>query len=256
MSTFLVEAFRSPDPSQDGRQVKVADVLDRASERLDKEFAGSQATKGALLDALGQTYQGLGLYDQAVSLHTKARAVREAALGPDHPDTLASRNNLAIAYRSPAGWPRRSRCTRRRSSCARPAGPRPPRHAQSRNNLAIAYDCAGRTAEAIALHEATLKLARPSWAPTTPTRSRAATTWPTPTWRRPAAEAIALHEATLEAQRGEAGPRPSRHAHEPQQPGRRLPGAGRTCRRRSRCTRRRSSCCEAEAGPPTTPTRS
>ena len=55
MSTFLVEAFRSPDPSQDGRDVKVADILDRASERLDKEFAGSQATKGTLLDALGQT---------------------------------------------------------------------------------------------------------------------------------------------------------------------------------------------------------
>ena len=35
-------------------------MLDRASERLDKEFAGSQATKGALLDALGRTYRGLG----------------------------------------------------------------------------------------------------------------------------------------------------------------------------------------------------
>ena len=46
VSTFLVEAFRSPDPERDGRQVKVADVLDRASKRLDQEFAGSQATKG------------------------------------------------------------------------------------------------------------------------------------------------------------------------------------------------------------------
>ena len=31
VSGFLVEAFRSPDPTQDGRDVKVADVLDRAS---------------------------------------------------------------------------------------------------------------------------------------------------------------------------------------------------------------------------------
>ena len=31
-------------------------MLDRASERLDKEFTGSQATRGALLDALGRTY--------------------------------------------------------------------------------------------------------------------------------------------------------------------------------------------------------
>ena len=54
VSTFLVEAFRSPDPAQAGRDVKVADVLDRAGEKLDQGFAGSQATKGALLDALGR----------------------------------------------------------------------------------------------------------------------------------------------------------------------------------------------------------
>jgi serine/threonine protein kinase/tetratricopeptide (TPR) repeat protein len=97
VSNFLIEAFRSPDPSQDGRQVKASDVLDRAGARLDKEFAGSQALKGMLLDTLGTTYRGLGLYDRAVSLLTQAAAVREVALGPDHPDTLATRNNLAIA---------------------------------------------------------------------------------------------------------------------------------------------------------------
>jgi hypothetical protein len=36
VSTFLVEAFRSPDPAQDGRTIKVADVLDRAAGKLDK----------------------------------------------------------------------------------------------------------------------------------------------------------------------------------------------------------------------------
>ena len=66
VSTFLVQAFRSPDPSRDGRQVKVAEVLDRASERLDKEFTGIPGDPGALLDALGRTYQGLGLFDRAI----------------------------------------------------------------------------------------------------------------------------------------------------------------------------------------------
>ena len=159
VSTFLVEAFRSPDPTQDGRQVKVADVLDRASERLDKEFAGSQATKGALLDALGTTYRGLGLYDRAVSLHTKARAVREAALGPDHPDTLDSRNNLANAYwvagRLPEAIALYEATLKLRES---KLGPDHPDTLKSRSNLASAYRAAGRIDEAIALHEATLKL--------------------------------------------------------------------------------------------------
>ena len=99
VSTFLVDAFRSPDPWQDGRQAKVVDVLDRAAEALDNEFSGSQATRGRLLDTLGPTYQGLGLYDKAVVLHEKARGAREATLGRDHPDTLRSGNNLGLRLR-------------------------------------------------------------------------------------------------------------------------------------------------------------
>lgn len=67
VSTFLVEALRSPDPELDGRAVKVVDVLDRAAEQLDSDFDGSQATKGAPFNALGETYRGLGLYEQAMS---------------------------------------------------------------------------------------------------------------------------------------------------------------------------------------------
>jgi tetratricopeptide (TPR) repeat protein len=100
VSTFLVEAFRSPDPEYTGREVKVADLLDRASAQLDKEFAGSQATKVALLEALAMTYYGLGLFDEAVSLHTRERAEREAALGSDHPNVGGTLNNLASLYRA------------------------------------------------------------------------------------------------------------------------------------------------------------
>jgi hypothetical protein len=33
-------------------------------------------------------------------LHEQTLATRERVLGPDHPDTLNSRNNLANAYRA------------------------------------------------------------------------------------------------------------------------------------------------------------
>jgi serine/threonine-protein kinase len=49
VSSFLVEAFRRADPEQDGREVKVADVLDRAEKTLDQSFNGSQKAKGTLL---------------------------------------------------------------------------------------------------------------------------------------------------------------------------------------------------------------
>ena len=100
VSRFLTDAFRSPDPSLDGRTVQVADLLNRAATQLEQDFTGSPETKGALLDALGETYRGLGLYDEAVSKLTKASQVRESALGPDHALTFSSRNNLANAYRA------------------------------------------------------------------------------------------------------------------------------------------------------------
>jgi tetratricopeptide (TPR) repeat protein/tRNA A-37 threonylcarbamoyl transferase component Bud32 len=159
VSAFLVEAFRSPNPEQDGRQVKVVDVLDQAGQRLDEEFSGSQATKGKLLDTLGTTYRGLGLYDKAVSLHAKARAQLETALGPDHPDTLRSRYNLAIAY-DDAGQAAEAIALHESTLKLREEklGPDHPDTLASRHNLATAYYAAGRTAEAIAIFEKTVKL--------------------------------------------------------------------------------------------------
>ncbi len=43
-----------------------------------------------------QTYRGLGLHERAEKMHVEAHTVWESALGPDHPDTLASQNNLAL----------------------------------------------------------------------------------------------------------------------------------------------------------------
>jgi eukaryotic-like serine/threonine-protein kinase len=158
VSTFLVNAFRSPDPARTGRDVRVAEVLDRAVEKLDQAFAGSPVTKGALLDAIGRTYFGLGLYDQAVSVYSRARSVREISAGPDHIDTLRSRNSLANAYLA-AGRLREAIALHEGTLklIEIKLGPDHPETLKSRNNLAAAYVDAGRTAEAIALHETTLK---------------------------------------------------------------------------------------------------
>jgi tetratricopeptide (TPR) repeat protein/tRNA A-37 threonylcarbamoyl transferase component Bud32 len=158
VSTFLVEAFRSPDPSQDGRQVKVADILDRASERLDKGFAGSQATLGAMLFSLAETYRGLGLYDKAVALHTRAIAVREVELGPNHIDTLTSRYYLGWtnldAGRPPEAIAMFESTLKRMESML---GSDDAVTLRCRGSLACAYYKAGRWNDAMALFESTVK---------------------------------------------------------------------------------------------------
>jgi serine/threonine protein kinase/tetratricopeptide (TPR) repeat protein len=167
--TFLVEAFRSPDPSQDGREIKVADVLDRASQRLSQEFRGSEATRAALLDALGQTYAGLALHDKAVTSFAKSGDVREATLGPDHPDTLTSRYALARAYRR-AGRLSEAIALHEKTLKLRQAkfGPDHPDTLQSRTGLAGAYYDARRLSDAISLAEATLKLKEAKFGPDHP----------------------------------------------------------------------------------------
>jgi serine/threonine protein kinase len=98
VTELLVDAFKKPDPSQDGEKVTVAEMLDQAVDGLDKRFAGSPGIKGRLLNALGLTYYGLGLYPKAAAAHERAVAALSRALGPDHRDTLDSSGNLANDY--------------------------------------------------------------------------------------------------------------------------------------------------------------
>jgi serine/threonine protein kinase/tetratricopeptide (TPR) repeat protein len=159
VTKYLTEAFRSPDPVQDGRQVKVADVLDRAVEKLDKEFVGSSKAKASLLEALGLTYYGLGLYDRAVETFGKSRALREEVLGPDHVDTVSSLVNIANASyagrRFAEAIALHGEALRRREASL---GPDHPDTLKCRNDLATAYSGVRRYAEAIAMHEGTLDI--------------------------------------------------------------------------------------------------
>jgi tetratricopeptide (TPR) repeat protein len=98
VSDYLVTAFRKPDPEQDGRELKVTQLLDQAAAKLDGEFGGGPKIRGALLNALGETYLSLGLAPEAIRLIERGLAVRRASLGPDHTDTLISRNSLGAAY--------------------------------------------------------------------------------------------------------------------------------------------------------------
>src|SRR5579864_6208337 len=154
VSKFLVEAFRKPDPEQDGRDVKVMDVLDQAAASLEEESAGSPKIQGKLLNALGQTYFGLGLPDRAAELFTKARSVREATLGAEDVDTLESCNGLAAAYlaqgRTPEAIALHEEILKLRAD---KLGRDHPDTLTSMNNLAAAYQDAGKLDLAMPLFE-------------------------------------------------------------------------------------------------------
>ena len=50
------------------------------------------------LNNLAELYRDQGQYAQAEPLYKRSLAIREKALGPDHPDVATSLNNLAVLY--------------------------------------------------------------------------------------------------------------------------------------------------------------
>jgi tetratricopeptide (TPR) repeat protein len=94
---------------------------------------------------------------QAIVIGERLLAASERVLGPDHRDTLTSRNNLAVAYREAGRLDEAIRLHEQALAAReRLLGPDHPETLTSRNNLAIAYEAAGRLDEAIRLHEQTL----------------------------------------------------------------------------------------------------
>jgi serine/threonine protein kinase/tetratricopeptide (TPR) repeat protein len=166
VSTFLVEAFRSPDPSAEGNTIKVVDLLDRAAEKLDSEYAGAPAIKGELLGALGETYHGLGLYGKAAAVQERALEVRRMTLGPDHPDTLATCNRLAKSYVS-AGRPSPAVALLggRLAVMEAKLGPDHPETLTGMESLASAYLAEGRPARAVPILEDALARGRAKLGP-------------------------------------------------------------------------------------------
>ncbi|WP_283112136.1 tetratricopeptide repeat protein [Streptomyces halobius] len=105
---------------------------------------------GAFLDSQGQPARAV------THLH-RALTDRVRVLGEDHPDTLASRNNLAGAYRAAGDLGRAIELYEQTlTDRVRVLGEDHPDTLASRNNLACAYESAGDLGRAIELYEQTL----------------------------------------------------------------------------------------------------
>ncbi|MBY0457183.1 MAG: protein kinase, partial [Gemmataceae bacterium] len=70
----------------------------KAAKELDEAAVGDPVVAARLRHTLGASLLGLGDGPAAVGLFERARDARKAALGPDHPDTIASMNDLTVGY--------------------------------------------------------------------------------------------------------------------------------------------------------------
>ena len=151
---------------QAGRTAEAITLLERALTDAERTLGPNHPHTLAIRSNLGAVretapFQGnLGVVREiaeTITLLERTIADRERILGPDHPDTLATCNNLATAYQE-AGRTGEAITLLERSlaDVERILGPDHPDTLLIRSNLAVVYQEAGRTGEAIPLLERSL----------------------------------------------------------------------------------------------------
>jgi serine/threonine protein kinase/Flp pilus assembly protein TadD len=144
-----------------GHEVKLRQALEAALPSVARSLSDKPLIEARLRRTLGLSFQYLGEEKIAAEQFEAARTLYTKHRGPDHPDTLASMNNLANSYaalgrHADALQLRQETLALRRDKL----GPDHKDTLASMHNLATSYDALGRHAEALTLREQTLDLRR------------------------------------------------------------------------------------------------
>jgi serine/threonine protein kinase len=142
-----------------GKDVTIRMAVDAAEPKIAGAFKDQPTVEASIRDTLGTTYYYLSEPALATRQFDRAERLRTSKLGPDHPETLMSRDHLAGAYLA-AGRDLEAIKLAEEALRLRTAklGADHPDTLESRNTLAFAYQVARRTSEAVALHEENLRL--------------------------------------------------------------------------------------------------
>ena len=150
VSEFMTRMFKVSNPSEArGNAVTAREILDKASNEIEIGLADDPELQSRLLYTMGGTYEGLGLFPRAESLLSRSLQIRRKLLGPQHPDTLASVNDLGEAIWRQARYPEAERLVHEAlEGRQRALGPNHPATLASMNNLGLLLIDEGRYVEA------------------------------------------------------------------------------------------------------------
>ena len=148
-----------PSNATDARRCEVRDLITQLSAIAIQDYSRLLFEREQVRSYLNRAFEyadNLGSVYEAVELEVVV-AVVEGVLGPDHPDTLKTRDSLAGAYESVGRFGEAIELFERvLAERERVLGPDRPDTLETRNNLAGAYHSAGRFGEAIELYERVL----------------------------------------------------------------------------------------------------
>jgi serine/threonine protein kinase/tetratricopeptide (TPR) repeat protein len=161
---ILGSVFTALDPKAEYARVvdlrnALRDNLQKAVEELQGAAIGDVLQVTEMQMTLGNSLLGLGLADQAITVLERAVKIRREKLGPDHPNTLTSLNNLGLAYQEAGQLDQALPLLKQTVELSTgKLGIRDPRTLTIMNNLAEGYRAAGQLDQALPLLERTLEL--------------------------------------------------------------------------------------------------
>jgi DNA-binding SARP family transcriptional activator len=145
---------RAEEKGGDPLYVQLRRKAEKAAADLEGEVVGEPQAVARLQTILGNTLRELGSYPTAVAVLEKARLTRQRELGADHPDTLITLNELALAYRAAGKLPEASKLYQQvKDALVKKLGANHPDTLIPLHNLALAYQDAGKLPEAIKVYE-------------------------------------------------------------------------------------------------------
>ena len=152
-------AYKQSKPDPD---IKVRTVLDQAAQRIEGKFDKQPEVEAAIRNTIGHTYLDLGLYTEAEKQLEAALDLRRRVLGPEHPETLRSMNDLALVYtREGSKYAQAEALAGQTLEIRRRVlGLEHYETLKSMDNLADVYQAEGKYAQAEALHSQTLEIQR------------------------------------------------------------------------------------------------
>ncbi len=98
IKSFLLNMMSAPDPKEDGREVKIIDVIEKASSSLTSELHGNEQIEAEIRTIIGNTYQNLGIFDSAEVEMKRALEINKKVFGEKSVEAALSLKDLGQVY--------------------------------------------------------------------------------------------------------------------------------------------------------------
>jgi len=151
------------------RQERITELRSRIKAHADSQDEAIRLARADWLLELGNHLSTLADYDEARSTLQQALAIREAILGPEHPDVATNVNNLGTVLQDLGELSEARACHERALKIDEAAfGPEHPKVATDVNNLGSVLEDLGEVAEARWCFERALKIDEAAFGPEHP----------------------------------------------------------------------------------------